>query len=73
MRLLSVKQVCEMVSVNDSTIWRWAKKGLFPRPIKVGPMTTRWKSDEVEKWLKHQSFEAGVPIERAEEGTSNER
>lgn len=32
---LSAKQVCDMLSINLSTLWRWEKKGHLV-PIKIG-------------------------------------
>jgi predicted DNA-binding transcriptional regulator AlpA len=41
-QLLTVQQVAERYTVNTSTIWRWAKKGLFPAPAHIGG-ATRWR------------------------------
>ena len=36
--------------VSRVTPWRWAKKGSFPSPVKLGPNCTRWKLSEIEAW-----------------------
>ena len=38
-----------------STIWLWVKKGLFPKPHKIGPNTTAWKIEEVRQWIEDKS------------------
>lgn len=30
---------------------RWAKRGLFPKSIRIGPNTTAWVADEIHKWI----------------------
>ncbi len=36
--------------VSRVTPWRWAKKGTFPSPVKLGPNCTRWKLSSIEAW-----------------------
>jgi len=50
-RLLTVKQVRDIVSLSASTIWERAKQGTFPQPYRLGGKTTRWKSNEVQQWM----------------------
>lgn len=28
--------------VHRCTIWAWARAGRIPKPVKIGPNTTRW-------------------------------
>ncbi|TRC57198.1 helix-turn-helix domain-containing protein, partial [Mannheimia haemolytica] len=39
---LNVKDVCEMLQLNRSTIYRQIKQGIFPKPTKIGK-SSRWK------------------------------
>jgi predicted DNA-binding transcriptional regulator AlpA len=32
--------------IDPSTVYRWIKRGALPRPIKVGPGTSRWLRSE---------------------------
>lgn len=34
--------------VSRNTIWRWARSGAFPRPVRIGPSATRWALAEIE-------------------------
>ena len=33
--------------VHRSTVWRWVRKGLLPKPIRLTPGCTRWNSAEI--------------------------
>ncbi|UWR76652.1 AlpA family phage regulatory protein [Phaeobacter inhibens] len=45
---LRVKEVAARYDVDTATIWRWAGKGLFPKPVKLGERVTRWRLSDVE-------------------------
>lgn len=45
-KLLTVVEVSKILHCGTSTIWRWAKQGRIPRPIRICG-ATRWKLDEV--------------------------
>jgi excisionase family DNA binding protein len=50
--LLSDTELAEVLSVSRNTIWRWADQVEgFPQPVKIGG-ATRWRKDDVEKYLK---------------------
>lgn len=46
-------ELAERYRTHRATIWRWAAIGKFPKPVKIGPGTTRWKGCDV------AAFEAG--------------
>jgi predicted DNA-binding transcriptional regulator AlpA len=48
------------MSVSDTTIWRWEKKGEFPRRIKLGGNSVGWFKSEVDAWLQKKSAERGA-------------
>lgn len=39
--------------VTRQTIWKWAKKGKFPKPVKLNG-ATRWKLTDIEAWEASQ-------------------
>ena len=50
--LIDISEVCRMFGgVNPSTIYRWVKAQRVPRPLKVGPGTSRWVRSEIEAAL----------------------
>lgn len=47
---LSVEQVAARYNVSKDTIWRWRREGEFPKPIRLGGKTSRWRLSEIEAW-----------------------
>jgi predicted DNA-binding transcriptional regulator AlpA len=35
---------------SEQAIWRWAREGQMPRPVKLGPNMTRGSFEEVKRW-----------------------
>ena len=56
-RYASDKDLSRRYGVCRATPWNWAKAGTFPRPKKIGPNTTRWDLDEVER---HEAEQEGA-------------
>ena len=52
MRLLSKRQVREMVLYSPQHIARLEKAGKFPRRVQIGPNRVGWVEDEVLDWLQ---------------------
>ncbi len=80
MRLITVCELKELLSVSSTTIRRWVKAGCFPAPIRLGEAgkrgSIRWRSTDVEEWIKDQpgvtNFDTGeLPrVPREEVGAS---
>jgi len=43
-----------LLPVSAATIWRWVKRGEFPPPVQLGPQTTAWPVEAVEKFLQQR-------------------
>ena len=39
--LLTIEEVCEMLRVDRTTLWRRRKRGQFPQPVKINGYTAR--------------------------------
>ena len=50
-KLLSIKEVTNIIGFKTSTIYKFIKTKNFPRPIKIG-RSSRWKLSDVNKWLE---------------------
>ncbi|MEE9304119.1 MAG: AlpA family phage regulatory protein [Thiotrichaceae bacterium] len=37
---------------SRSTIYRWSRTGIFPKPRKTGPNSIGWLKSEIDEWLK---------------------
>ena len=54
---ISVGEVADRYNVSVDTIWRWARNGDLPRPVKIGPNVTRWRMSDLTD--HERSFTAG--------------
>ncbi len=55
----SDRQLADRYQVKRVTIWRWAKKGIFPAPVKLSPGCTRWPMDLVLEYEQKQMKQTG--------------
>jgi prophage regulatory protein len=51
LRIFRINELAERLGVHEQTIWRWSRKGKFPKPVKLGEMTTGWRACDIERWL----------------------
>ncbi|WP_172960965.1 helix-turn-helix transcriptional regulator [Oceaniglobus roseus] len=47
---LSVEQVAARYNVSKDSIWRWRREGDFPKPVRLGGNTSRWRLSELEAY-----------------------
>ena len=50
-KMLRREEVENICGLTRSTIYRLARLGLFPTPIRVGPRAVRWPASEIDAWL----------------------
>jgi predicted DNA-binding transcriptional regulator AlpA len=55
-KLLTVKDLAATLGIHQRTCWRLAAMaeaghGDFPRPLRIGPKTVRWRAADVEAYL----------------------
>ena len=56
-RLLTVKEVAEMLQVCDATVYRWAKYEDFPKQKKFG-RASRWSKREMNEYQRTRKIGA---------------
>lgn len=54
-KFLTIKDVCGLLRLNRSTIYRQIKEGVFPRPIKIGK-AARWRASDFKEFLESDSI-----------------
>jgi prophage regulatory protein len=64
-RVLRLPELIKKVGIRRDSIYRGAREGWFPRPIKITSRASGWFEDEVDQWLasraaKRESAEAGA-------------
>lgn len=50
-RLLKISEVCNKVSFSRDTIYKMMSRDEFPKQIKVGKRSVRWKESVIDKWI----------------------
>lgn len=61
MRLLSKKQVREMVLYSPQHFARLEAAGKFPKRVQLGPGRVGWVDEEVQSWLAARIAERDTP------------
>ncbi len=52
--LVNVEEVCRLLSVSRTTLWRAISAGRFPRPLDKGALdqsSARWKRSTIEEFV----------------------
>lgn len=49
---LRLPQVLQLVPISKSAWWEGCKTGRFPKPVKLGPRTTVWRSEEILEFIE---------------------
>ena len=58
-RFLRRKEVEEITSVKDPTMWREERAGRFPKRRKLTARTVGWRASEVNEWMETRTTNAG--------------
>lgn len=51
LRIYRIKTLCELLGVTRVTLWRWVRRGQFPRPIQLGPNTKGVPKEDLDAWM----------------------
>lgn len=51
-QMYRVTEVSKIVGVSESSIWRWTKAGIFPKPKKLGRRVTVWTKGSIKNYLQ---------------------
>jgi len=53
--LLKLEEVLKATCMAESTWWAGVKTGKFPKPVKLGARTSRWKISEINSLIESGS------------------
>ena len=51
-RLLTVREVMEIMNVKYNTIYRLRRAGRFPEAVKISERAVRWYESDIDEYLK---------------------
>lgn len=54
-QLMTVKEVAELLTCSESSVWLWTATKELPEPIRRGKRWTRWRRHDVERWMEDKS------------------
>lgn len=54
-QFLTVKEVCQRLSIGKSTVWAWSMENKFPKPVRLSTRCTRWRLSEIVLWERDMS------------------
>jgi len=53
-RIVTIGELSKILSKSRTSIWRWERAGILPRPIKVAGRTLGWRESTITEWLDNQ-------------------
>lgn len=51
-QIRKIGEVEQIVKLDKTSIYRMAKQGAFPLPIKLGERSSGWIESEIQQWLE---------------------
>ncbi len=49
---LNVNDIMKITGAAKSTIYAWVKQGFFPKPVAIGPSSSRFRLQDVRCWCE---------------------
>jgi prophage regulatory protein len=62
--LLRLAEVCKILSISRSTIYKRLSDETFPEPVRLGPRTVRWRTEAIEAWSRSATAWRSTPVQR---------
>lgn len=53
-RILRLPDVIERTALSRSSIYDFAAKGLFPKPMKIGERAVGWLEADITSWIEQK-------------------
>jgi predicted DNA-binding transcriptional regulator AlpA len=54
MEMLSITDLCSLLSVSESNLRRQIRAGEFPPGFRISPRCLRWRRADVEAWVRQR-------------------
>ena len=56
---IRVQALIKIIPFSASTVWRKAKNGGFPKPVKLSEQITAWRVEDVRAWMASTEAKGG--------------
>lgn len=58
-KLVSVKEVSDILGVTTAAVYKWIKEGAIPSPIRIGGKRgiLRWHPETINAWLEDRGHD----------------
>jgi predicted DNA-binding transcriptional regulator AlpA len=56
---IRVNDLIKIIPFSASTVWRKAKAGSFPKPVKLSEQITAWRVEDVREWMASTEAKGG--------------
>ena len=50
-QLIRLGDVLHQTSLSKTSVYRALREDRFPKPLRVGPQSVRWRQDEIDAWI----------------------
>jgi len=50
-QLIRIKQVVQLLAISESTVRRYIKSGILPKPTKLSPRVMVWRLSQIEDFI----------------------
>lgn len=70
-RIIRANEAADRIGVSTTTLWRWQRAGIMPRPRSIGPNVRGWVEAELDDWIESRpagGAEAAATVDGADEG-----
>ena len=57
--MLRRRELCALVGMSTTTIYRMMREGRFPRPVQIGDLLVAWRERDVAEWQRSRTFSVG--------------
>ncbi len=57
---ISRAELCRRLGISRATSYRLERDGFLPRPVRIGPRTTRWSISELEVFERRLAEDRGT-------------
>ena len=64
-RVLRPREVFQRVGLCRTAVYKAAREGKFPKPIKLTDRATGWLESEVDEWIAARAAERSAPVQAA--------